>query len=399
MVSVKDALSYIVSGKGIFDGLCDLIIRPGRSEYDPLTDLGPAVFRLDDGDPQRYARTDLQIENMRGLTLQCSWFRTYDLERRPCVIYIHGNCGSRYDALEALFLLKEGFSLFCFDASGSGLSDGEYISLGFYERQDLAAVVDYLGSQKDVKGIGLWGRSMGAVTSIMYAAKDSSIKCIVCDSPFSTLRLLVRDLAKRYGSQHLPSSLIDKIVNRMRKRIAQRAAFNIDDLNTLKYAAECTVPSFIFHGSEDDFVIPQNSAEVSRCFRGPCLYHLVDGGHNDERNEQVRESIKNFFMLYLVIKCESRDGVGREPPKVANEQQSDFIATSVLEDSPSVGSPESTYVGDEPGTVVPESSEAPVVREEVEKEEEHACSHGSLVTPLAPVKVTKPWFYDPSEMV
>jgi hypothetical protein len=38
-----------------------------------------------------------------------------------------------------------------------------------------------------VSTIGLWGRSMGAVTALMYADYDPSIGGLVLDSPFSNL--------------------------------------------------------------------------------------------------------------------------------------------------------------------------------------------------------------------
>ena len=44
---------------------------------------------------------------------------------------------------------------------GCGISEGEYISLGYYERNDLDCVIQYLRDHKDVSTIGLWGRSMG----------------------------------------------------------------------------------------------------------------------------------------------------------------------------------------------------------------------------------------------
>ena len=34
--------------------------------------------------------------------------------------------------------------VFCFDFAGSGLSDGEYVSLGYWEKEDLAKVIEYL---------------------------------------------------------------------------------------------------------------------------------------------------------------------------------------------------------------------------------------------------------------
>lgn len=56
----------------------------------------------------------------------------------PCVIYLHGNSSSRLEALEAVpYLLPSNVTLFCFDFAGCGLSEGEYISLGWYEREDL----------------------------------------------------------------------------------------------------------------------------------------------------------------------------------------------------------------------------------------------------------------------
>ncbi len=55
-----------------------------------------------------------------------------------------------------------------FDFAGSGLSDGEYISLGYYEREDLAAVVEYLQKERNAGSIAIWGRSMGSATALMY---------------------------------------------------------------------------------------------------------------------------------------------------------------------------------------------------------------------------------------
>ena len=47
--------------------------------------------------------------------------------------------------------------MFCIDFSGCGLSEGEYISLGWYERDDVDAVVEYLRNSNKVSTIGLWG--------------------------------------------------------------------------------------------------------------------------------------------------------------------------------------------------------------------------------------------------
>ena len=76
-------------------------------------------------------------------------------------------------------LLPEDITVFTLDFSGSGKSEGEYISLGWYERDDVQAIVDYLRNSETVATIGLWGRSMGAVTALMHSDRDPSIAGIV----------------------------------------------------------------------------------------------------------------------------------------------------------------------------------------------------------------------------
>ncbi|KAK7200640.1 Alpha/beta hydrolase family/X-Pro dipeptidyl-peptidase (S15 family) [Novymonas esmeraldas] len=313
MISARDVFLQLTSGPSLMDSVCDLVIRPPRSSYE-MDDLGPEVFRIGDDGTERFMRHDFELENMRGMRFQCSWFKPYPARRVPCVVYCHANCGGRYDGLEALCVLREGFSLFCFDFCGSGMSEGEYISLGFYERQDLVAVAEFLTLKSDeVDGVALWGRSMGAVAAIMYAAKDSWIRCIVCDSPFASLRLLINDLVERHGGRTarvLPGMVVRGVVERIRRRVMKRASFDIDDLDSVKYARACRVPALLFHGADDDFVSPAHSERIRDAFPTPCLQQFTPGGHNDERDDDIHDLIIAFLRLYLVDK-----------PQGAREQQ------------------------------------------------------------------------------
>lgn len=80
-----------------------------------------------------------------------------------------------------------------FDCSGSGISEGDYVSLGVRESEDLEAVVNYLCDRRQAPNICLWGRSMGAVTALIYASRNRrQIKCCVYDSPFRSLKKLIK---------------------------------------------------------------------------------------------------------------------------------------------------------------------------------------------------------------
>ena len=59
--------------------------------------------------------------------------------------------------------------MFSFDFAGTGNSVGKYISLGWYESLDLIVILGQLKKMQKITKIALWGRSMGAVTALMYA--------------------------------------------------------------------------------------------------------------------------------------------------------------------------------------------------------------------------------------
>jgi len=133
-------------------------------------------------------REDFQVRNSRGFLLECSYFEPTEVSnlKHPCLLYLHGNASSR---LEGLHLLGSsvvyGFSLLLMDFAGCGLSQGEYISMSYFEKQDAKLVMDYVRNWKDVSEFGIWGRSMGAATALMTALEvDESIRYVVVDSCF-----------------------------------------------------------------------------------------------------------------------------------------------------------------------------------------------------------------------
>lgn len=60
-------------------------------------------------------------------------------------------------------------------------------------------MIDYLRKSGKVSTIGLWGRSMGAVTALLHADRDPSIAGLVLDSPFSSLSTLAEELISKYA--------------------------------------------------------------------------------------------------------------------------------------------------------------------------------------------------------
>ncbi|XWS09082.1 hypothetical protein CRYUN_Cryun40dG0055600 [Craigia yunnanensis] len=273
----------------------NFITRPPRAEYNPDSDLLDEEFMLKG---KWYQRKDIEVKNGRGDVLQCSHYVPLvspDGKPLSCVIYCHGNSGCRADASEAaIILLPSNITVFSLDFSGSGLSGGEHVTLGWNEKDDLKAVVDYLRADGNVSLIGLWGRSMGAVTSLMYGAEDPSIAGMVLDSPFSDLVDLMMELVDTYKFR-LPKFTVKFAIQFMRKAIQKKAKFDITDLNIIKVAKSCFVPVLFGHAVDDDFIRPHHSDRIFEAYVGDKNIIKFEGDHNSPRPQFYFDSINIFF--------------------------------------------------------------------------------------------------------
>ncbi|XP_058077840.1 uncharacterized protein LOC131226142 isoform X2 [Magnolia sinica] len=221
------------------------------------------------------------------------WIRSSCLKENSFKERIWSGC--RADASEAaIILLPSYITVFALDFSGSGLSEGEHVTLGWNEKDDLKAVVNHLRADGNVSCIGLWGRSMGAVTSLMYGAEDPSIAGMVLDSPFSNLVDLMMELVDTYKIR-LPKFTVKFAIQYMRKAILKKAKFDIMDLNAIQVAKCCFVPVLLGHAIDDDFIHPHHSDHIYDAYVGDKNIIKFEGDHNSPRPQFYFDSITIFF--------------------------------------------------------------------------------------------------------
>ncbi|CAM0946292.1 unnamed protein product [Alopecurus aequalis] len=271
------------------------VIRPPRSDYNPDQYLWETEFMLAG---RKYKRLDLELTNGRGHTLKCSHYIPAFIPENtalPCVIYCHGNSGCRADANEAaVILLPSNITVFTLDFSGSGLSDGEYVSLGWHEKEDLKCAVSFLRTNKQVSRIGLWGRSMGAVTSLLYGAEDPSLAGMVLDSAFTNLYGLMLELVDVYKIR-VPKFTVKMALQYMRRTIQKRAKFDIMDLNVAKLAPKTFIPALFGHGLNDMFIQPHHCDRIHEAYGGDKSIVKFEGDHNSPRPQSYYDAVSIFF--------------------------------------------------------------------------------------------------------
>jgi len=301
-----------------YETLWKSIIRPPRDEYD-IDQLGEKKFYHKG---KAFIRHDYELINKRGYLIKCS-FLEHDINTRPdylmpVVVYLHGNSSSRIEGFRnAPDLLKSGINIVMFDFAGCGLSEGEYISLGWYEKDDVKLIIDFVEKLPGVLNIGLWGRSMGAATTMFYAHSDPRIKAICMDSPFCDFKLLAKELCLKYIT--LPNFVLTTAMNFVKNTVKDKCGLDIDKLKPILYANKTKTPAFFLHAVTDELISLEQTLKLVENYAGERFINVVEGGHNSLRQKHVLEKIAKFFVTYLYKENEKEISSFSKVNKLLNE--------------------------------------------------------------------------------
>ena len=304
-----------------YETLWKLIIRPPRDDYtDSL--LGTKLFTYRS---RKYHRKDYEIMSTQGYILKCSFIEPVPQDRpsveMPVVLYLHGNSSSRIEGLYYTGeLLKRHINLFVVDLAGCGQSEGEYISLGYHESHDIENIINFIEKLPGVGRIGMWGRSMGAATTMIYAHRDPRVKAICLDSPFADFNKLAKELVGQ--KINLPGFLISGILSIVRGTIINKNGLDINRLKPIEQAEKTFQPAIFIHAIHDELINVQHSIELFNAYGGQqkSLKCCDTGGHNTKRDKKIIKEVMEFFKKYLVDGYEEKI----EDDNIINKEEKDI---------------------------------------------------------------------------
>jgi len=141
---------------------------------------------------------EVTITNNEGLRL-FGWY--LPSSNGAAVLLQHGYRMCREEMLPAATALhRSGYGVLLSSVRAHDLSDGEQITFGAREIQDMEAWFQYLKTRPDVnpEHLGALGNSMGGSLVIQLAAQNLGVKAVAVDSPFSSLKDTVATSVKRY---------------------------------------------------------------------------------------------------------------------------------------------------------------------------------------------------------
>ncbi len=185
------------------------------------------------------------------------------------VIAVHGYT-SHYTSMQdiAQRYYERGYNAITPNNRAHGYSDGDYITLGGADSQDILTWIDYILTLNPDAQIVLHGVSMGAAT-VMLAAGDENLPdnviAVVEDCGYtSAYQMMCDQLEYRFGIPSFPIVDYSRLVSMV------KAGYDFADVNPIEAVAKATVPMLFIHGDEDTYV-PYYMLDE--------LYEAYDGSH------------------------------------------------------------------------------------------------------------------------
>lgn len=203
------------------------------------------------GDPSQLGLRfeDISVQSDDGYDLS-SWYIPAE-ESAKAIIFVHGHGADRQEGMRWFKAVHEaGFNILALDLRNSGKNIPSFSSMGYFEKYDVKAAVDYLYQQRQMQTVGIFGVSMGAATSIMAMVADPRIEAGVFEAGWSNLN----DLYAEIIHQHLglPSFPILPLTTSI---LEWRTGIDMNQLNPEDILGNIAPrPVFIIHCTGDKLI-------------------------------------------------------------------------------------------------------------------------------------------------
>lgn len=206
---------------------------------------------------------DLTAESLRVITddgIGLEGYRTFSRMSYTtgAIILVHGIGSCKEDMMGlADMLAYSGMETYLFDLRAHGRSGGEYCTYGFYEKEDIKAIVSKIKSDRPTLRLGIWGNSLGGAIALQALAIDPRIDYGIIESTFTDLRSVVKDYQARLMKLPLPFAAEYAL-----ERAAVIADFDPDLVQPIQSVRHIHQPVLIAHGDEDERISFDNGQRL-----------------------------------------------------------------------------------------------------------------------------------------
>lgn len=210
------------------------------------------------------------------------------------LILFHGYGGNKSLMLDkAEVFLELGYNMLLVDFMGSGGSEGNQTTIGYFEAEQVHACFNYLRKQGE-RNIFLYGTSMGSVAT-MKAISDYDIKPsgIIIECPFGSMYKTVYARFKTMNAPTFPMAGLLVFWGGIQNGFW---AFNH---NPTEYAKKITCPTLLLHGAKDEKVSMEEIKSIYNNLEGIKKLRIYqEAGHENylvKYKTKWTEDVKEFL--------------------------------------------------------------------------------------------------------
>jgi fermentation-respiration switch protein FrsA (DUF1100 family) len=254
--------------------------------------------------PRNYAMPydTVTVTTADGLKLVGWWVPSLN---GAAIIAQHGYKASRGEMLnEAAMLHRRGYGVLLSSFRAHDQSEGDLITLGRLEIDDLAAWHRFVVAQPgvDARRVGLLGNSFGGTLAIQFAARTPDIAAVVAHSPFSSLADTLETSVRFFTG--LPPFPFAPMIAFWAER---QAGIRMEEVDATLWIARLSPrPIFLLQGGADVVVSTNSGQRLYDAAREPKeLWFDPNVGHaafDGVRAMEYERRVGGFFDRYLTAR-------------------------------------------------------------------------------------------------
>jgi uncharacterized protein len=202
------------------------------------------------------------------------------------MLLLHGYADAKVGGIAwAPTLHSLGWNILAIDLRAHGESGGVHSTAGYFERHDVAQVINEIRAARprETRELAIFGVSLGAAVALATAVMRDDIAAIILESPFGDYRRAITAHGRMRG---LPEGILRDLAVSLAEWIS-RADFNTVRPEVLVKDVAC--PLMLIHSGDDPFILNEDA-------------HAMDAAVKSRANpKDVRWSVPASHVLGLAL--------------------------------------------------------------------------------------------------